>query len=107
MATDEPREQRSARAVAWFATADHPGGPSTTPYFEIVGSMVYPSIGHPRGPSAAPWYQLRGDLAFAIDGHPGGASAEPAFSVRGDHVVPLPARGGPTVAWFRVGEHAG
>ncbi len=37
---------------------DAPGS-AGGPWYEIIGSFVYPAAGHPDGPSAAPWYQVR------------------------------------------------
>jgi hypothetical protein len=93
--------------TSWFTLPEHPRGAGDLPYFDVLGSMVYPSTGHPDGPSAAPWYQLRDVLAFAVDGHPGGPSVQPDFLMRDRFVYPMPEGFDGGVAWFRVENQPG
>jgi hypothetical protein len=91
--------------MAWYATEDHPRGPSTEPCFELVGSMVYPSAAHPcRARSRRPWYQLRGGFAYTVEGHPDGPSSDPVFRIDGSCVYPASSDDvdSGTPAWFEV-----
>jgi hypothetical protein len=74
----------------WYPLRDHPKGSSTRAWFEMLGSIVYPTGDNPEARStAAPWYQLRGLLAYPVDGHPAGPSPDPSFLLADSLVYPF------------------
>jgi len=98
---ERPADAGAAVTLGWHPSAD----PAAGPWFEVLGSMVYPAADHPDGPSPAPWFQLRGSLAYRLGeegtgrsdrpwywvdgptvrrswGHPDGPSSTPAFFVQ-------------------------
>jgi hypothetical protein len=89
----------------WWPAIGHPVGKSEQPWFEVIGSLVYPTLTNreARSPNA-PWYQLRNGFAYPIDVHPAGASPEPWFETRAPWVYPAAGHpfGASLLPWFEI-----
>ena len=91
----------------WFAFDADPEARVSEPWFEVVGTLVYPAIGHPEGRSARPWFQVRRDLVYRVGTHPESWSGEPSFRMDGDRVIPLAAGIEDSGGGFRSGSPLG